>query len=379
MASRKGENRGMWVLAWKGVFSAKFRTALTLLGVALGTFALTTMGSMSLHFHTMSAHFKLFVQDKLFIRDRSGFFGGGVLDEQELRHLSHYPGIEQVAPVVVARLHRHEVVVFGLPQIAIGIPLKAVPTLFGSAPLLWGHWPEHENECLLGADIAQNKAANNTFVYSGKSFHIAGVMARTGGQEDGEAVFSLSALERLLGRNGIVSYGIVVVNRSVSTIALAHSIEAAHPQWEVIPPDVLSQELHRSEALWDALTVGTGLLAALIGGIGILTAMMMSVQERLKEIAITKSLGAGGSQIFLTFFFEALIIAVFGSVLGFLFGYLFIEQANVMLAKQGMTLFEPTIHLLGLNFAFALMLALFGGVYPAMHGARLKIAAALRR
>lgn len=368
------------MLAWKGVFSAKFRTGLTLLGVALGTFALTTMGSMTVHFHAMATRFNAFLTDKLFIRDRSGFFGGGVLDEQELKSLSGKAGLKRVIPVVVSRLRSHEVVVFGLPQIAIGVPLSAISELFKSAPLVSGRWPQHDNECLLGADIAlQPRADNKTFIYQGKAFQIAGVMGRTNGPEDREAVFSLSAMQHRLGREGIVSYGIVIAPSPADLKTLAASLEAAHPHWEVIPPEMLSQELHQNEMLWNALTLGTGFLAALIGGIGILMSLMMAAQERTRDIAISKSLGASHFQIALAFFMESVILAFFGSGLGFLGAFLFITQTNARLVGQGIMLFEPSFRLLGLTFVFALLLAILGGVYPAIRAARIQTAEALRR
>jgi putative ABC transport system permease protein len=371
----------VWTLAWRGVFSYKFRVWLTLFGVALGVFAFTTMGSMAVHFRRMSNRFQHYVSYKLFIRERSGFLGGGALEEKELLSLSADQKVDRVIPIVLARLHSHEIVVFGLPQIVLGIPISEIPSLLKDVPLLWGRYPQSNDECLLGANIAQEDPdlQRSLFHYDGQVLKVAGVMSRTNGQEDQEAILSLSTLENLTGRNGIVSYGIVTAKPSISLDSLASTIEAQHPHWEVIPPKLLFQNIQKSEILWDALTAGTGLLAVIIGGIGILTIMMMAVQEQIKEIAILKSLGAGHLQIFFIFFLQSLLISGIGSLLGLSAGLLFVEKANGILAKQGMVLFEPTAGFLGTGFLLAILLSLFGGLYPALYGSRIRIAEALHR
>ncbi len=374
------KTRLVWTLAWKGAFSLKFRTWLTLIGLAMGTFALTTFGSMVVHFHKMASRFENYAEGKIFIRDRSGFFGAGAIEKDELLTLSQMAGVKEVIPMIVARLHSRELMAFGLPQIVLGVPKEKLPELFKDTPLLWGSWPENSGDSLLGIDVAeeQGNLHSSSFTYAGKKFRVSGVMARTDGPEDHQVTVPLSDLEKLLGREGLVSYGVVIPKPGESASALAQLIGNKHSNWDVLPPTLVSQGIRGSERLWGALTMGVGFLTVLIGGIGILTVMMMAVRERIREIAILKVLGASRSQIFLLFLFEAFILSLLGSVAGLLLGMVFILGVSHPLARQGMVLFEPTTLLIFLSFFLALVLSLLGGLYPAFYGAKIKPADVLR-
>lgn len=335
---------------------------------------------MALHFHKMATRFEAYVNGKIFIREQSGFFGAGALDREELLSLKKEDQVLEVIPVLVSRLRAHEFLVFGLPQVALGLPLDKVPVLFGGVKLLHGRWPEQPSECLLGADIAEEAGlSTKQFSYHGENFQVVGVMARTDGPEDREMVLSLSTLSRILGRSGLVSYGIVLPKSMQGFQSLSRRLALKHPHWEVLSPQILSASVRKAERLWDALTAGTGFLAALVGGIGILTIMSMAVQERISEIALSKVLGASQFQVFVLFMFESFLISLLGSVLGLLLGLFFIREASQTLARQGMVLFESSAWLVLFNFAVSVFLALIGGLYPAYYGSKVRPGRVLRQ
>lgn len=354
---------------------------LTFLGLAVGTFALTSMGSMALHFHRMAARFGTYVQGKIFIRERTGFFGAGAISEHEIERVKQESGIAEAVPLLVSRLRSNEFIVFGLPEVVVGLPLYQIPALFGDVPLLSGRWPERSDECALGIDVAREVSgqSQNFFIYQGKRFRVSGVMARTDGPEDREVLAALPAVQKLLGRDGLVSYGILIPNPGFPVEPVVWRVAAAHPHWEILSPAFLSEQVKKSEALWDVLTVGVGVIAALVGGVGILIVMMMAVEERIPEIAVSKALGASRAQIFTLFMLESLLFSVIGSLIGFAVTLVFIRAASPFLMRQGMVLFESSAWLLVLDFGAALVLALIGGLYPAILGSQIKPSEALRR
>jgi len=372
------KNKKVWYLAWKGSLSAPFRAWLTILGIAIGTFALTAMGSMALHFHKMAERFEMYVNGKLFVREEAGFFGGGAIPEQEATMLKAQKGIQEAIPILVARLETKQILSLGFPQIVLGIPLKKIPLLFGDIPMAKGRLPQNRDECVLGADLAST-SKNNDFFYLGKHFQVSGVLARTNGQEDEEVLISLRTLEDLLGRHGLVSYVVLFPSGHIPLQELEKEIKKVDSHLQVIPPTVLKKEIRQNELLWDALTVGTGAIAVLVGGIGILTVMMMAVQERIREIAVAKAMGASSQQIFFIFFLEASILALAGTCLGFVLGIVFLKCVNNFLSQHRHVPFEPSLSLMEVNFFLALLLAVAGGFYPAWYGMRLEIASALRR
>lgn len=125
------------------------------------------------------------------------------------------------------------------------------------------------------------------------------------------------------------------------------------------------------------LTLFLGSIAAislLVGGLGIMNIMMVSVTERTREIGIRKALGATFKDIMLQFLIEAVIIGVVGGVLGILFG---VESA-LLVSKVSTFTTYITVFPIVISFSFSVGIGLFFGLYPARKAARLDPIEALR-
>lgn len=351
-----------------------------MIGVAAAVFSLIAMGSMAFHFHKLAERFESAIGGKIFIRERSGFFGAGAIDESELLRLKEEPGVADVIPLSVARLHVHEIFVIGFPQIVLGIPLDKIPSLLKDVSFLSGRFPSNPDECLLGMNIASEEGLHSGFFnFEGKRFRVAGILARTNGPEDEEMIVALASLQEALGRHRLVSYGLVIPRDPAHADRLAGILSKKYTQWQVVPPALLSREIRRSSLLWNFLTVGTAFLSAVVGGILILVVMMMAVQERLKEIAVSRVIGASRLQIFTVFILESVLLSFFGTLLGLAIGFLAVTRANEMLAAQGIVLFEPNGSLVLYAPLFSIALSIFGGLYPAYYGSGLSPSKGLRR
>jgi putative ABC transport system permease protein len=135
------------------------------------------------------------------------------------------------------------------------------------------------------------------------------------------------------------------------------------------------------EATAGATTMLTGLLGAvaavslLVGGIGIMNIMLVSVTERTREIGIRLAVGAVEGQVLLQFLVEAVILSLFGGLIGVLSG---IALAGFGTARLGVPfLLDPTIILIA--FGFAALIGIVFGYFPARRAARLDPIEALRR
>jgi putative ABC transport system permease protein len=122
------------------------------------------------------------------------------------------------------------------------------------------------------------------------------------------------------------------------------------------------------------LTFALGGIALLVGGIGIMNMMLVSVHERTREIGIRKSVGADPLRIQLQFLIEAVVLSTLGGVAGVVLGIAATRLVGSLAGWQ--TLVTPQ----SLVFAFAVALAvgLFFGYYPARRASRLDPIAALR-
>jgi putative ABC transport system permease protein len=122
------------------------------------------------------------------------------------------------------------------------------------------------------------------------------------------------------------------------------------------------------------LTFALGGIALLVGGIGIMNMMLVSVHERTREIGIRKSVGADPLRIQLQFLIEAVVLSTLGGVAGVLLGIAATRLVGSLAGWQTLV----TAPSLAFAFAVALAVGLFFGYYPARRASRLDPIAALR-
>jgi putative ABC transport system permease protein len=115
-------------------------------------------------------------------------------------------------------------------------------------------------------------------------------------------------------------------------------------------------------------------ISLLVGGIGIMNIMLVSVTERTKEIGLRKAVGARGRDIMLQFIVEALVVSVMGGIIGLLFGMLIAGLVTLSGALTATVSLSSVVLAVG----FSLAVGLFFGIYPARRAAKLNPIDALR-
>jgi putative ABC transport system permease protein len=119
---------------------------------------------------------------------------------------------------------------------------------------------------------------------------------------------------------------------------------------------------------------GIASISLIVGGIGIMNIMLVSVRERTREIGIRKAVGARGRDILLQFLIEALTLSLFGGLIGILVG-LGVSALIGQIAGWGLQISASTI---AAAVAFSLLVGVVFGVWPARQAARLDPITALR-
>ncbi len=228
-------------------------------------------------------------------------------------------------------------------------------------------------------------------------FRVIGVMESKGssflGDQDAVAFIPLStAQERLFGQQSLSVTG----ERIISTIYLQAasdgvvdsvmaSVEELLRERRRIPADepsdfsVLSQDelINTFGAVTGVLTVFLGAIAAislLVGGIGIMNIMLVSVTERTREIGLRKAIGARSSAILTQFLTEAVFLSLIGGLIGIGIGF-----GAAFLVSQFAD-FRPVVQAgtIVLAVGFSLAVGLFFGIYPARRASKLNPIDALR-
>ncbi|WP_169872659.1 ABC transporter permease [Corynebacterium cystitidis] len=119
---------------------------------------------------------------------------------------------------------------------------------------------------------------------------------------------------------------------------------------------------------------GIAAIALLVGGIGVMNIMLVSVTERTREIGIRKALGATGKAIKLQFVVEAMMVCLLGGVIGVLAGGLLGYAGSAAMKAPGL----PPVSAVVIALVFSLGIGLFFGYYPAAKAAKLNPIEALR-
>jgi putative ABC transport system permease protein len=229
-------------------------------------------------------------------------------------------------------------------------------------------------------------------------FKVIGVMVEKGGtsmfggsQDDVLFVPLTTAGQRLFGSAALTPQGAPRVSTVLISASSEKNIDSAMAQitqelrrrhkivYQQDDFTVLSQKdlLGALNQITDILTIFLAAIAAislLVGGIGIMNIMLVSVTERTREIGIRKAIGARRQDIMTQFLIEAVTMSVAGGVLGILFGAAIGQLVNTTgLIK---TTLEPSAVLLAVGFSVAV--GLFFGLYPAARAASLHPIDALR-
>ena len=220
-------------------------------------------------------------------------------------------------------------------------------------------------------------------------FEVIGVQARKGklGGEnlDNRVYVPLPVVLRvLIGGTSTKSAGVRVLNATeieatmdaVSVLLRRdHNLPASYADDFSVEDQAQSvKEAQKASGTFRLLTFALGGIALLVGGIGIMNMMLVSVRERTREIGIRKSVGADPRAVQTQFLIEAVVLSTSGGVAGLIVGIVSTRLIGAFAGWQ--TVIAPGS--LVVAFAVAVAIGLFFGYYPARHAARLDPIAALR-
>ena len=222
-----------------------------------------------------------------------------------------------------------------------------------------------------------------------QEFEVIGVQARKGKLADENLDNRLFVplplvLRVLLGGTNTKSVGVRVrsegeieaVQDEISTLLREqHNLpESYADDFSTEDQAALVKEAQRATGTFRALTFALGGIALLVGGIGIMNMMLVSVRERTREIGIRKSVGADPWKVQAQFLIEAIVLSALGGLLGVLGGIAVTKAISAFAGWQ--TLLSVPALVAAVSVAVAV--GLFFGFYPARRAARLDPVAALR-
>jgi len=138
--------------------------------------------------------------------------------------------------------------------------------------------------------------------------------------------------------------------------------------------------LNKVFAIIDALLLSLVSISLVVGGVGIMNVMYVSVSERTKEIGLRKSVGAKNSDILFQFIFESIFLTLLGGLAGIALGFLLSKIATYAVAGFGFAVqFKVTWQAIAIGIIFSSVTGIVFGFYPARNASKLNPAEALRK
>ncbi|OPZ80461.1 MAG: putative ABC transporter permease YknZ [bacterium ADurb.Bin429] len=252
---------------------------------------------------------------------------------------------------------------------------------------------------VIGFDTATELFAQLTPVgkdirINGSRFRVIGVLAQKGSQggfgnpDDQILIPVTTSMNRLFGLENVR----MISARATSSDTLPQAQEEitqllrkrhrlatdAEDDFRIMTQTEFMSFANQAANIFSFLLGGVAALSLLVGGIGIMNIMLVSVTERTREIGIRMALGARRRDILLQFLVESVVLSLAGGGIGVLLGLLLVAWAGSFAAETlGST---PVVSMTSivLSFTFSAFVGIFFGIYPAQKAARLDPIDALR-
>jgi putative ABC transport system permease protein len=397
--------------ALESLSSNKLRAGLTILGIVIGVAAVIAMlgvgqGAQNTITGSISGIGTnlLFVFPGNFTQEVRNSKPLTLADARAIADPFSAPHVSAVAPVIEG----NGTVTYGKEQASPFIDgITPAYTTLRNYSLLEGEFINESHNLgrasvvLLGVDVAdklfsrRDGIVGETVRISGQPFRVIGVLAPKGGgsfgsQDNVVLVPYSTAQARLVRRNAdridlLLVQAVDSESVSEASAEVAQILRTRHRT--ALGADdftVFSQEdfVQTAETITGVLTIFLGGIAAislLVGGIGIMNIMLVSVTERTREIGLRKALGARKRDILVQFLTESALLSLLGGLIGIAFGWL-IAFIVGRIAAASNTPFQPTIGVDAILLAtvFSTAIGLFFGIYPANRAANLEPVEALR-
>ena len=392
-------------VAMDAIRANKLRSLLTMLGIVIGVGAVITMVALGEGAQrAVEEQIAQLGTNVLTIRPGQGMFGGvrggseARLTVEDAEAIAAAPAVVSIAP----EMRGNQQVVFNRANANVRImgSTSNYAEVNNYDLALGRFFDRSENEGrkrvavlggaipgLLGTDAMS--IVGRTISIRNITFEVVGVLAEKGSQgwfnEDEQIYVPLQTAQfRLLGTERIGGIKVVVQDRAAIPVAMvqieeilrrAHRIPLGRENdfW-ISDSQQFLQTQQETTQTFTLLLAGIAAVSLLVGGIGIMNIMLVSVTERTKEIGVRKALGATKNAVLLQFLLEATTLCLVGGLLGIASAY---GAAKLLsdLADWNMAIAPEAV---GLAVLFAGIVGVFFGMWPARRAARLDPIVALR-
>ncbi len=374
-------------LAFKNILRHRIRSFLTLVGIATSVAVLFSIISFNRGFEKgltkelerTGIHFMV-VPSGCPHEVASLVLHGAVipkfLDVTAMEKIREIKEIELISPILVFQLPNPEKrrvdLIYGMEMSHI-TKLKPLWTVNGEIPAT-------DDSVIIGSEIAghDNIKVGDTIYYSKekKSFKVAGILKKTGSQDDAFIYMPIKAAQEVLKKtDGVTAIGVKVANPEAIN-AVTEDLSMKIPGIQIVTMGQVMSSLSSLASSAKVLSLSIAAIAILISAVGVMNSILMAIFERTQEIGMMRSIGASRFDIFRIVIKETTLLTASGGVVGIILSTIgsgiiegFVRKFMPYVPSGKMIDFEPW--LAGLCIAFSLFIGILSGIYPAWKAAKI--------
>ena len=389
-------------MAFKAIAGNKIRAFLTMLGVIIGVVSVTVLiaigqGTTSVVTDSISSMGTNLLTVSIQTR-RVGMFGFG---DSGRSNNARGTVILKLADIVA--LEEEESIQSVSPVVSGSLTVKAGST--NTTASIMGVLPAYENivnqyvqsgryiidadvdnrsaVCVIGPDLAEDLFGNtnvvgNTLHIDGRKFQIVGVLESKGtsmsGSADETLILPFTLAQRMLDSTTISSIYISATDSAAVDEAQTVFENFLYKKYQddstysVMNQTQMLEMINETTGTLSLMLGGIAGISLLVGGIGIMNIMLVSVTERTREIGIRKAIGAKRRNILMQFLIESVVISGLGGLLGLALGYLLMQALSGVLGME----LTMSLGVAQLAIGFSMGVGVIFGLYPANKASKLR-------
>lgn len=368
----------------RNLIRRKMRTFLTVLGISVGVTAVVTLVTISYGFENewLKAFQSRGTQVVVMKRGTADILTSS-LDESIKEDLLKIDGVNEVASVLVDLVAVEDspgLTIFGWDTDEYLFQHLKVATHKGvKLGRLLTPEDEGQNNVIIGRIASDNfgKKVGDDINIETDVFKIVGIYESSSIFENGSLIMPLKRLQELMSRKNRVTVFNIRIQDGADAREIADKIERIFPGVSAMQAEEALKS-NQGIKMAKGMAWATSLIALLVGAIGTLNTMGMSVFERTKEIGVLRAVGWKKRRVMTMILIESITMSIMGGIIGCVLGkFLLLALSKYSLTSTFVTGDIP-VRVFGEAFLVAIGLGIIGGIYPAYRGANLSPIEALR-
>jgi putative ABC transport system permease protein len=361
----------------RNLLRQRVRAVLTLLGISLGITTVVALGTITSGLkQTASGFLRAAGSDFVVAQEGAADLSFSTIPVERLAPLVEVPGVADVRPLLL-----HITTAGGNPYfflIGVEDPVLArhPPALVAGRLLA----PGSSDEIVLGTRAAAGLgvAVGDRTTISGQTFTVVGTFRSEVVWEDGGGYAPLATVQTIAAKPATVSVASVYVAPGADPVAVAARIEADVAGLVTIATADEYGKVDQGFAILDGANAAISLLAVLLGGIGVMNTMVMSIFERTREIGVLRAVGWTGRRVLAMVVLESLLLCLLAAAVGSLAGIGASRLVLLLPAVEGFIVPAYPLSVFRQALLVGVGVGLAGAAYPALRAARLLPMEALR-